>query len=159
MFMSNELFKGFILSWAMVILALALYYQYQTTSAFGNPILRPRLERLEPFQNKQGNKDPEETVASTGELSPADASLESLRAPYALLGDVLQSTEPGRWVSPNSKDCYDADFQKRLEMTGNFRQLTNNYKRAVPDSCSAPTHELVLNFYKTEPLPFTGCLN
>jgi hypothetical protein len=158
MLMSNELLKGFIISWGLVIMALALFYQYQTTTIYGNPILRPRLERIEPFQN-QRKKDPEDSTESLNSLSPADASLENLRAPYSLLGDVLQSAEPGRWVSPNSQDCYDADFQKRLEMTGNFRQLTNNYKRAVPDSCSAPTHELVLNFYKTDPLPFTGCVN
>ena len=52
----------------------------------------------------------------------------------------------------NSRSCYSSGFDNTISKTGNFRQLTNNYKRGYPDSCSSPYHELVLNFYKTDPI-------
>ena len=52
----------------------------------------------------------------------------------------------------NSRSCYATDFDRMISKTGNFRQMTNNYKRGYPDSCSAPYQELVLNFYKADPM-------
>ena len=91
------------------------------------------------------------------DTQPADAQLADMRRPYSLLLDRLPAYE-GAPQRPSSKKCFEADFQKRLEKTGNYRQMTNNYKRDGPDSCSAPNHELLLSFYKTDPLPFSGCL-
>jgi len=141
--------KEFITLWVLLILALG-FISYMTAPA--NPIVRPRLERIEPFQNATGIT-PEGKVESSNTLAPAETGLVNPREPYNLLNGVLPpySGNPGG-VSPSAASCYDADFQKRLERTGNFRQLTNNYKRAVPDSCSAPNHDLVLSFYKVEPL-------
>jgi hypothetical protein len=52
----------------------------------------------------------------------------------------------------NSRSCYAVDFDRMVSKTGNFRQFTNNYKRGYPDSCSSPYQELVLNFYKADPM-------
>ena len=117
------------------------------TQAPQNPVVRSRLGRVEPFQNKAPFENAVETI---DDLEPADATLNKPREPYSLLKDVLPLST--KRVSPTSQRCYEADFQPRLEKTGNFRQLTNNYKRAAPDSCSAPLHETVLSFYKVEPL-------
>ena len=131
-----------------------------------NPILRSRLEVLEPFQATPmpNNKDlPDGPVETFGTLSPADTTLENMRASYTLLSDPLMAKTLKAQDVPNNTSltaasCYDADFQKRTEKVGNYRQLTNNYKRGVPDSCSAPLHDLVLKQYKTDALPFAGCL-
>ncbi len=157
--MNAETMQMFIVLFGLLIIALVLLY----ATGPRNPVVRARLERIEAFEGGSGSAapkvDPEGATDSLSHgLSPDDAKLDSPRAPAALLGDTLPVGEPGRFVSPSAAACYDADFQKRIEVTGNFRQLTNNYKRSTPDSCSAPTHELVLNFYKTEPLPFSGCL-
>jgi len=97
-----------------------------------NPILRPRLEIKEPFQNPLGAS------------ASADAS-------YLLLTDFLPAaTSPP--LPPTSQRCWEEDFQKRLEKGGSLKQMTNNYKRAVPDSCSAPLHDLTTTFYKVDPL-------
>jgi len=53
----------------------------------------------------------------------------------------------------NSRSCYATDFERMVEKTGTFRQLTNNYKRNYPDSCSGWQQELTLNFYKADPIP------
>ena len=53
----------------------------------------------------------------------------------------------------NSQTCYETDFQARLEKTGNYRQLTNNYKRGDPDSCSAPLQDTAMGFYKVDAVP------
>jgi hypothetical protein len=73
--------------------------------------------------------------------------------PYHLLNDILEQPRLNESLScVNSRSCYAVDFNRALEKNGSFRQITNNYKRNFPDSCSAPKQELVLNFYKNNPL-------
>ncbi len=67
--------------------------------------------------------------------------------PYHLLNDYLESPQT-KVSSVTNQACYGTDFEASIAKTGNFRQLTNNYKREFPDSCSAPLKELVMNFYK-----------
>ena len=136
--------KNYLLVWGVIFGAILLIYQ---TQAHGNPVVRSRLERVEPFQNAPKVEDAVEKMPG---VDPDDATLSKPREPYSLLKDVLPVAT--QRMSPTSQRCYEADFQPRLEKTGNYRQLTNNYKRAAPDSCSAPLHETVLSFYKVEPL-------
>ncbi len=84
---------------------------------------------------------------------PAPASLNE-RVPYHLLQGVLKDAPKDNQDNSmlNSCACYAKDFQNRIQLTGNYRQLTNNYKRENPDSCSAPFHELVNNFYEVQKL-------
>ena len=84
--------------------------------------------------------------------TPSPTNLSST-VPYHLLEDEFAAPRQIESISNvNSRSCYAADFQRMVEKTGNYRQLTNNYKRGYPDSCSAPTQELVLNFYKADPI-------
>ena len=154
--------RTFLYVWVPLVLLLALAYRNKYYIG-ANPIVRPRLERIEPFVGAPAavaaEKPAVEPVAeAAGSLAPADASLKAMRKPYALLGDVLEAEDNTTRPSLTSAACYDTDFQKRLEATGNYRQMTNNYKRGVPDSCSAPLHDLVLRQYKEEPIAFSGCL-
>jgi len=72
--------------------------------------------------------------------------------PYHLLSDEFQPPRDKESLScVNSRSCYATDFENVLSKTGNFRQITNNYKRGYPDNCSAPMKELTLNFYKSDP--------
>jgi hypothetical protein len=70
---------------------------------------------------------------------------------YMLLADELEPIDSGL-SCVNSRSCYAVDTDRLQEKTGNFRQLTNNYKRGYPDSCSSPYQELVLSFYKDDGL-------
>lgn len=71
--------------------------------------------------------------------------------PYHLLSDELSPPRMDESLScVNSRSCYATDFERMVSKTGNYRQLTNNYKRGYPDSCSSPFQELVLNFYKAD---------
>ena len=164
--MSHTPLESFLLIWAVLFLLVSIAYKSNFWMG-ANPIIRPRLEVLEPFQatpmptNKQV---PDGAIETFGSLSPADTTLENMRKSYTLLSDPLMIKSltaqdmPGA-TSLTAAACYDADFQKRTEKVGNYRQLTNNYKRGVPDSCSAPLHDLVLKQYKSNPVPFAGCLN
>lgn len=145
---NKKMLGNFLLLWALIISFLAVLYKSRNWMG-NNPILRQRLERIEGFQIKE--EEVEGLKDQTNDMSPADSSLENLRKPYSLLQDVLP-TAVGKAPAPTSKTCYESDFQTRLEKTGNFRQLTNNYKRGTPDSCSAPLHDMTLSFYKVEPL-------
>jgi hypothetical protein len=128
---------------------LSLMYSLYTSYYFmgNNPIVRPRLEMIEPFQNKNTVEEPIENLEN---LEPDDANLENSRDPYVLLKDVVPPLPPNA-KGLNAETCYGVDFQTRLEKTGNFRQLTNNYKRGTPDSCSTPDHSL-MSFYKPDPV-------
>jgi hypothetical protein len=141
---NKHLLKNYLLVWGVIFGATLLIYQMQTPR---NPVVHKGLARVEPFKNAPKVEDSTEKM---NELDPAEATLNKPREPYSLLKDVLPIAT--KLVSPTSQRCYEADFQPRLEKTGNFRQLTNNYKRGAPDSCSAPLHETVLSFYKVEPL-------
>jgi len=73
--------------------------------------------------------------------------------PYHLLSDLLPPPREKESIScVNSRSCYAVDFDRMVSKTGTFRQMTNNYKRGYPDSCSSPYQELVLNFYKADPM-------
>jgi hypothetical protein len=88
-------------------------------------------------------------MPSPKELQPEDI-LDGATSPVLANGKLADGL--------NAQHCYEGDFQTRLERTGNYRQLTNNYKRGDPNSCTAPLQNLVLPFYKIEPLPYSGCL-
>jgi hypothetical protein len=76
------------------------------------------------------------------------------KQPYHLLSDVMQPPRMKESIScVNSRSCYATDFQRMIEKTGTFRQLTNNYKRGFPDSCTGWQQELALNFYKADTVP------
>jgi hypothetical protein len=73
--------------------------------------------------------------------------------PYHLLNDYLTPPRMTESISNvNSRSCYASDFERMISKTGNYSQMTNNYKRGYPDSCSSPYQELVLNFYKADPM-------
>ena len=84
--------------------------------------------------------------------SPGPADLYN-NQPYHLLADEMAPPRVKETIScVNSRSCYASDFERMVSKTGNYRQMTNNYKRGYPDSCSAPYQELVLNFYKADPM-------
>jgi len=78
---------------------------------------------------------------------PADSTLDEARMPYHLLGDYLESAE-GRLANLKSECAYVADGQRRIEKTGTYGQITNNYKKSRPDNGSTLLRELSLSFYK-----------
>jgi hypothetical protein len=100
--------------------------------------------------NKIGN---ESNIMEIPPNTPASADVYNNK-PYHLLGDEMPPPRVKESIScVNSRSCYATDFERMVSKTGNFRQLTNNYKRGYPDSCSAPYQELVLNFYKADDIP------
>jgi hypothetical protein len=58
--------------------------------------------------------------------------------------------EPRVAIGPTAEGCYKTDWARNLEMSG-YQQITNNYQHKYPDSCSAPNHDLILDFYKETP--------
>ena len=141
----------FILGCLFIILLIVFLIQSRLYLG-SNTIVRSRIEVQEAFQNEGFQKKVEdvEDINLNG-MSPADASLNQPRQPYSLLlGWLPLATET---TYTTAERCRALDFQPRLERTGNFRQLTNNYKRGDPDSCSGPIQDLSLAIYKTTPVP------
>ena len=67
---------------------------------------------------------------------------------YDLLDDWLKGKpEPRIAFGPTSERCYKTDWSRTLELGGSYAQMTNNYRNGYPDSCSAPNHDLVLDYY------------
>lgn len=139
----------FIGIWAIALLAMALVAQYIQYKSFF--IVRPAIEVKEPFENK-----PIQVVGITedsGPVGPADADLANLAQPYHLLRGILPDATRDKTSGLSAQRCFETDFTRRIEKTGNYKQVTNNYKRMNPDSCTAPFTELVTSFYKVTPLP------
>jgi len=141
----------FILGCLFIILLIVFLIQSRLYLG-SNPIVRSRIEVQEAFQNEVSQKKVEdvEDINLNG-MSPADASLNQPRQPYSLLLGWLPLATENTYTT--AERCRALDFQPRLERTGNFRQLTNNYKRGDPDSCSGPIQDLSLAIYKTTPIP------
>ena len=67
---------------------------------------------------------------------------------YDLLSDTLESKVGLRIASgPTAQKCYGTDYSRTLELSSHA-QRTNNYIHKNPESCSAPNHDLILDFYK-----------
>jgi len=90
--------------------------------------------------------------SETNDVSgPANADLKQPRKPYNLLQE-LPPAPRGSISCLTAGCCAETDFETRTNLTGNFLQRTNNYKREYPDSCSAPLTELNLAFYNNSVL-------
>lgn len=101
----------------------------------------------------QTNRTNESPVLEYPPDTPGPADLYN-NNPYHLLSDEMSPPRAVESIScVNSRSCYATDFQRMVSKTGNYRQMTNNYKRGYPDSCSAPYQELVLNFYQADSIP------
>lgn len=106
-------------------------------------------------QNPKTNKHIDENIEENQLMqyapdTPSPVELYN-NQPYHLLNDIMQPPRLKESTScVNSRACYATDFQRMLEKTGTYRQMTNNYKHNYPDSCTAPLQELVLNFYKQD---------
>ena len=112
----------------------------------------PNYSYWEAFTNQKGAKDSRSAVMTYPPDTPGPANLYNDQ-PYHLLSDMLSPPRTKESIScVDSRSCYAVDFNRMLSKTGNFRQMTNNYKRNYPDSCSAPYQEMVLNFYKADPM-------
>lgn len=79
---------------------------------------------------------------------PADATLDTPRVPFHLLGDYMPPAEE-RLANLSSECAYIADGQRRIEKTGSYGQITNNYKHKNPDNGSTWLHELSVSFYSS----------
>ena len=119
---------------------------------------------LEPFMNLDGSMKVDGKGAGAGagaddmsDNSPGKPAPVDLlqNEPYHLLSDVLGKTRDSL-SSVTSRSCYATDAEAYLSRVGNFRQLTNNYKREYPDHCSSARQELVLNFYEAKPIMVSG---
>jgi hypothetical protein len=109
---------------------------------------------------KQWLPSPESVMRSNKDGSSGFGSVLDTAGPYeAGIGKPFKSydllpggkAEPRIAVGPTSEACYKTDWARNLEMSG-YKQITNNYQRKYPDSCSAPNHDLILNFYKETPV-------
>lgn len=83
---------------------------------------------------------------------PANASLTQPRKPYHLLSDELKNAPRDTIGCLTAGCCNETDFEARTNLTGNYLQRTNNYKRDYPDNCTGPLHEFTMSFYQTTPL-------
>ena len=167
-----------ILLWIFGVLLFTFFIQARWIT-MENPTVRERINVIEAFQVQPPLEDVIET--NKNGMSPADASLSTPRQSYSLLGGWLNANDSAVYNNPvlniavndfkaldnvtmgvgtlptdpqikTAQECHEVDFQTAMEKTGNFRQLTNNYKRGDPDSCSAPIQELATTFYKVEPV-------
>lgn len=131
----------------VVLTLLVIGIVYSRWSTFGVLATNEGFVSLTPdVVDSSNTKDEIVAGPSNADLNP--------RVPYHLLTGVLANAAVDNQDNTklNSCACYNIDFANRIQRTGNYTQLTNNYKRANPDSCTAPFHELVNNFYAKQTL-------
>ena len=164
-----------VLAVFLTIVLLCGLFNYQMMWTW--PVVRPRIEAtwprlpgmMEGFSDGDGfalesslqawlpapelltKKAGTDCPAVLNNAAPSRTGLKGPYKSYDLLDDALQGDPEPRVASgPTSARCYGVDYAPELEL-GSYAQRTNNYIHKYPDSCSAPRHELILDFYKTEP--------
>lgn len=91
---------------------------------------------------------PETLTNTTNDSAPALYEIGLKLKNYDLLNGVLESKPCSRiGIGPTAQKCYNVDYAKTLELSS-YAQRTNNYIHKNSESCSAPNHDLILNFYK-----------
>ena len=125
-----------ILVVASGITFIFLFALFESLKSNTFTLIRPALNAKEAFENQQ--------------LKPSTYDISNIDKPYVLLGDTLETKNCLGML--DAKRCYLGSFQSRIEKTGNYRQLTNNYKHTDVESCSALLTEFVNSFYNVEPL-------
>jgi hypothetical protein len=142
----------FILLVAMaVIIYAAICAEHQKWfPRFGSydPASRSYGWPVEGFQSPSAAGAPREIIGANAN-DKADANLTNDQ-PYHLLQDERANARP-QLSTVTTAGCYATDMEQHLSKVGNHRQLTNNYRRAGPDSCSAPWKELLFHFYEMTP--------
>jgi hypothetical protein len=134
----------------IIIVVICVYLLQKLDTRY---ILKQLVSRDEGFENRPSALREESATLSYPPNGPAPTELYD-EQPYHLLADMMQQPRLKEALScVNSRSCYATDFGRMLEKTGTFRQMTNNYKRNYPDSCSGWQQELTLNFYKADPVP------
>lgn len=118
---------------------------------------QPQMTGLGKYLGVENASDDLTRVAlSSQQLTGENPELGARAKPFQLMADAIPSIEASARV-PNTKEtaerCYGSDFEAQTQKVRSYAQRTNNYKRAGPDSCSAPTHELVGNFYQPAKIP------
>ena len=139
-------------TFAAVVLILVLVYTMQQLKGFAGF----RQDYYQDFNSNYGYPTkqlctaPLTTPMSVPVLSgPGDATLDSPRDPYHLLGDQLKPG-PERLANFTSAAAYATDNQRLIEKTGSYGQITNNYKHKMPDNGSTWLHELSISFYENK---------
>jgi len=134
----------------IVVLLLLLrdtpfYFQNKSLPGYDKHEVSEAFESSKKEDNMEKTEDPLFTF-QPGSGEPVDLHNGQ---PYHLLSDEMGMPREKEALScVTSRSCYASDFQRILEKNGSFRQLTNNYKRGYPDSCSGLQQELTMNFYK-----------
>lgn len=149
----------------LIVLCGVMFYQVRRGVW---PIARARIEATWPMG--PGHIEGFANMMTLSQWLPAPESLtvKSICPPTELAGEkyggidtMFQSydllpggkPEPRVAAGPTSQQCYEVDWARGLERAGSYAQRTNNYKHGYPDSCSAPNHDLILDFYKENPQP------
>ncbi len=118
---------------------------------FENMTEKDKEQLKEAFENIGSSEGVSGTSQTDSMDGPANASLQDPRKPYNLL-EQLPPGPRGSISCLKASCCAETDFEWRTNLTGNFLQRTNNYKREFPDNCSAPLTEMNLAFYNNEVL-------
>lgn len=134
--------------------------EYEGFLAIGSKTEGPSASMLEPAvllkekDKREGfvNLEVQGKNEVNSDSGPGPASLTQPRKPYHLLSDVLQDAPRDTIGCLRAGCCNETDFEARTNLTGNYLQRTNNYKRAYPDNCTGPLHDFTMAFYKTTPL-------
>lgn len=91
---------------------------------------------------------PEVLTNISNDSSPALYEIGLKVKNYDLLSDTLKSNPSSKIaIGPTAQKCYNTDYANNLELSS-YAQRTNNYIHKNPESCSAPNHDLILDFYE-----------
>ncbi len=131
-------------TWPMYPGAAEGFADLQSAQGITTPELEKWLPAPESLTKPAGTECPNTLFSAAGYEAGVGKPFKS----YDLLSDWLKGKpEPRVAEGPTAQACYKVDWANQLQLGGSYAQRTNNYQHGYPDSCSAPNHDLVLDFY------------
>ena len=141
-------------TWPMFPGAAEGFADLQSAQGITTPVLEKWLPAPESLTKPSGTDCPN-NLYSAGAY---EAGVGKPYKSYDLLDDWMKGKpEPRIAIGPTAEGCYKKDWATQLELGGSYTQRTNNYPHGYPDSCSAPNHDLVLDFYIPKPSNNSAC--
>jgi len=131
----------------VVLVAIGTYIQWYGDDAFVRPPLLSMWPSKEGFMNLSQWLPDANALTVKQDCDSSAVQTGPVRSYMLLEGDLEALPEPRVALGPTSEQCYKVDYSRTLELSS-YAQRTNNYKHKNPENCSAPNHDLVLDFYR-----------
>ena len=131
----------------IIITLVAVYFQSSRELHIPGPAFAGQVENFTNIPSSDNAIPNPDGTGQSYRSGPADTE-----SSYKLLADTIRPSDKTGLTTIGSEQCYNTNYQSKIELVGNLTQRTNNYRHQYPDTCAGTRQEFVLGFYEPKAL-------